>query len=226
MQVLFLILIASNKIYVLFGMFVSHEASLIACGFGYRAKQDKQPEEFNTLRSMDIGRFTFSPSCKESIAGWNMRTQHWLKYYCMVRQMDRSSSKRTQQLWPKLYAFGMSAVFHGYYIGYSLFFFGLFFIDEAWASINRSYLSEKVKKILPGGAWTTVLSTATIQMLLRFSSINFFLLTWVNCMAYCSSYFHYIFSLPLVLIVIGKMTAVKQESKPKQAKFVFADATN
>ena len=73
-QVLILILVASNKIYLLFGMFISHEASLIATGIGYRAKYEKQPEDFNTLRSMDITKFTFSSSCKDSIAGWNMRT--------------------------------------------------------------------------------------------------------------------------------------------------------
>lgn len=91
-----------------------------------------------------------------------MFTQHWLKYYVMVRQMDRTQSKKTPQVWPKIYAFAMSSLFHGYYIGYSLFFFGLFFIDEAWAAINRSYLLSKAQKVLPGGLWIKVLSTATI----------------------------------------------------------------
>ena len=49
--------------------------------------------------------------------------------------MDRTQSKKSPQLWPKIFTFIMSACFHGYYIGYSLFFFGLFFIDEAWACI-------------------------------------------------------------------------------------------
>ena len=94
-QVLLLVLIASNKIYLLFGMFVSQEASLIATGIGYQARQEKQPKNFNTMRSMDISRFSFSSSCKDSIAGWNMMTQHWLKYYVMIRQMDRTQSKKT-----------------------------------------------------------------------------------------------------------------------------------
>ena len=66
-------------------MFISHESSLIATGIGYKAKYDKQREDFNTMRSMDICRFSFSPSCKDSISGWNMTTQHWLKYYVMIR---------------------------------------------------------------------------------------------------------------------------------------------
>ena len=105
----------------------------------------------------------------------------------------------------------MSSAFHGYYIGYSLFFVGLFVIDEAWAAINRSAIAEKAKRLLPGGVWMTVVSTATIQMLLRFSSINFFLLTWVDCMAYCIGYFKYIFLLPLSMIALGKLTVVRQQ---------------
>jgi len=220
-QVVWLVLIASNKIYLLFGMFVSHEASMIACGFGYRARQEKQPEEFNTLQSMDIQKFTFSSSCKESVGAWNMRTQHWLKYYVMVRQMDRTQSKKTPQLWPKVYAFAMSSVFHGYYIGYSLFFFGLFFIDEGWARINRSYLVEKARKMLPSGRWSSVLGVMLVQLLLRFSSINFFLLTWNDCISYCSHYFYYIFALPLALMIIGRLTPTKQAARAKQTKFVY-----
>ena len=215
LQVIWLVLIASNKIYLLFGMFVSHEASLIACGFGYKARQEKQMEEFNTLRSMDIKKFTFSASCKDSISGWNMMVQHWLKYYVMVRQMDRTQSKKTPQIKPKIYAFAMSSIFHGYYIGYSLFFFGLFFIDEGWASINRSYLMTRAKKMLPSGSFSTITSVALAQLLLRFSSINFFLLTWSNCITYCAFYFHYIFSLPLLLVIVGNLTRAKLQAKAK-----------
>ena len=147
---------------MLFGMFVSHEASMIACGIGYKAKLEKQREEFNTIRSMDIRKFSFSASCKESIGGWNMMVQHWLKYYVMIRAMDRTQSKKTPQLKPKIWAFTMSSLFHGYYIGYSLFFVGLFLIDEGYASINRSYLMTKLRKVLPGGSFNSVATVAMV----------------------------------------------------------------
>ena len=158
---------------------------------------------------MDIGKFSLSASCKESIGGWNMMVQHWLKYYVMIRAMDRTRSKKTPQLKPKIWAFTMSSLFHGYYIGYSLFFIGLFLIDEGFASINRSYLMTKLRKVLPGGSFNSVAVVVIVQLLLRFSSINFFLLTWNNCLAYCAFYFHYIFSLPLLLMIIGNMTRTK-----------------
>ena len=58
-------------------------------------------------------------------------------------------------------------------------------------------------------------------MLLRFSSINFFLLTWADCTTYCALYFHYIFSLPLAMMIIGRLTAAKHVTIPKQTKFVY-----
>ena len=38
LQIIWLVLLASNKIYILFGLFISQEASMIACGFGYQAR--------------------------------------------------------------------------------------------------------------------------------------------------------------------------------------------
>ena len=63
-------------------------------------------------------------------------------------------------------------------------------------------------------------------MLLRFSSINFLLLTFDDCTAYCAHYFHYLFSLPLLMLIVGKLTIARQEARPKQTKFVYSQDTN
>lgn len=68
-----------------------------------------------------------------------------------------------------------------------------------------------------------VLNTALIQILLRFSSINFFLLTWKDCMSYCGHYFHYIFSVPLAFMLIEKLSRQNLPVRPKQTKFIEAD---
>lgn len=58
-----------------------------------------------------------------------MRTQHWLKYYVMMREMDRTQPRGKFQAIPVLKTFLVSAVFHGIFIGYYFFFFGLFLMD-------------------------------------------------------------------------------------------------
>ena len=70
-----LMIIASNsKIYFLYARFVYHEAGLIASGIGFKAKDEKTPEEYNSIRCMDIYKHMWAPNAKEYIAHWNMRT--------------------------------------------------------------------------------------------------------------------------------------------------------
>ena len=89
-------LIASNRSsYYLFSRFVSQEGGLIATGISFKAKDEKTAEEYNSIRCMDIKGFHWGNSAKEMISHWNMRTQHWLKYYVMMRSMDRNLPKGT-----------------------------------------------------------------------------------------------------------------------------------
>ena len=56
-KVIFMVIAANSRIYFLFARFVYHEAALIASGISYRAKTDKNHEEFNSIRSMDLMNF-------------------------------------------------------------------------------------------------------------------------------------------------------------------------
>ena len=103
---------------------------------------------------MDILAFTWSPTAKDSIANWNMRTQHWLKYYIMLRQMDRNKPKGSFQLGPIIFTFATSSFFHGLYPGYSFFFTGLFFLDLAWKFYNESLMAAAWRKIVPEKVYT------------------------------------------------------------------------
>ena len=71
---IFLLIAANSKIYNLFSRFVYHEAGLIASGMSYKAKDEKNPEEFNSIRCMDITSFNWGTTAKDSISKWNMRT--------------------------------------------------------------------------------------------------------------------------------------------------------
>ena len=148
-KLVFLVLAANCKINLLFSRFVYHEAGLIATGISYRARGEKTTEEYNSIRCMDILAFTWSPTAKESISNWNMRTQHWLKYYIMLRHMDRTKSKGKFQLMPLILTFATSSFFHGLYPGYSIFFSGLFILDLAWKFFNESLMAEWWLGIIP-----------------------------------------------------------------------------
>ena len=146
---IFLLIAANSKIYNLFSRFVYHEAGLIASGISYKAKDEKNPEEFNSIRCMDINSFNWGSTAKDSISKWNMRTQHWLKYYVMMRFMDRDMPRGSFQLSAILKTFAVSAIFHGYYIGYYLFFSGLFLLDLAWKLMGGTAFAAYVSKRMP-----------------------------------------------------------------------------
>ena len=94
-KLVYMLIAANSKVYYLFSRFVDHEACLIATGISFKAKDEKTAEEYNSIRCMDIKGFHWGNSAKEMISHWNMRTQHFLKYYVMIRMMDRNLPKGT-----------------------------------------------------------------------------------------------------------------------------------
>ena len=127
-----MLLAASSRIYFLFARFSYHEVGLIASGISYRKQTDDSPETFNHLRSVNLIRFQWATSPKDSIANWNMRTAEWLKYYVMMRLADRKAPRNRLQLKALIGTFAVSAGFHGFYHGYYGFFLGLMLIDITW----------------------------------------------------------------------------------------------
>jgi len=73
-KVFFMIITANCRMYLLFARFSQHEAAFIACGISYKAKTEKSPEEFNSIRSINIMNFQWGTTAKNSISQWNMRT--------------------------------------------------------------------------------------------------------------------------------------------------------
>ena len=73
--------------------FIAMEANLIACGHGYTPATEKEPENFNSLRSVYVRRIFEMSNLSEALAGWNVAVHNWLKYYVMMRLMDRSKPR-------------------------------------------------------------------------------------------------------------------------------------
>ena len=50
------------------------EMTCIASGYGYKARTEKEPENFNTIRSVEMMRFLGATTPSKAISSWNMRT--------------------------------------------------------------------------------------------------------------------------------------------------------
>ena len=131
-----------------------------------------------------------------------MCTQNWLKYYVMLRFVDRTVPKEKLQLAPILKTFTVSALFHGYYHGYYSFFVGLFLADIAWKVISGTALAAYCQRVLPARLCNIICIGAT-QLELRYFSTPFFMLTWKNCLNYYRAFYWSGHILPITLIFVG-----------------------
>ena len=52
-------------------------------------------------------------SYQDAITKWNIQVHHWLKYYVMMRWMDRSKARGKPQLIPTIVTFLASGAWHG-----------------------------------------------------------------------------------------------------------------
>ena len=65
------------------------------------------------------------------IAYWNMSVQKWLKYYVYMRFLSSDPNKRGKGTeLAALMTFIVSAIWHGFYPGYIVFFFWIFVFDQ------------------------------------------------------------------------------------------------
>lgn len=70
----------------------------------------------------------FSYKVKDFLDAWNISVHKWLKYYVFLRLLN-SNKKGGLPLIPILLTFVVSAIWHGFYPGYYLFFISAGLMD-------------------------------------------------------------------------------------------------
>ena len=133
----------------LFFVFTMQETFLIASGLGYRARTEKQPENFNSIRCAEIIKVVTASDSAVFAAKWNMRTSHWLKYYVMIPLIDRSKPKGSSHLMPVFATFMVSAIWHGLYFGYFGCFINLALCDIMFKTFGATALAHSLGALLP-----------------------------------------------------------------------------
>ena len=180
------------------------------CGIGYKAKTDKEPEQFNTVRCMQIWEFEIMDKQHDR---WNMSVQAWLKYYVLIRLMDKSKPRNAIQVIPILMTLFMSAFWHGFYFGFYAFFFGLGLMNFAWKLVQNTALAHRVLETVP---YTII---RVLDWMLNFGCISYFslahiLLTWDAVTTVFSScyYIGHIGTISAIIIAIF-LPKVKKDGK-------------
>lgn len=90
--------------HLLFCGFASQECTMVVSGFGYRPagvkKETSQgtielPQTYNSHPTVNYRGIWSSYDFSNFGANWNIQIHNWLKYYVMIRWMDRSTFKKT-----------------------------------------------------------------------------------------------------------------------------------
>ena len=97
------------------------EANQIASGFGY-ALTETGEESYNNIRLVDMTGIETSGSVNEVSILWNTQIHLWLKNYVYLRLLDRSKPRGGVQGIPVLLTYVASAMWHGVYPGFFVFF--------------------------------------------------------------------------------------------------------
>lgn len=78
-----------------------------------------------------------------------MCIQNWLKYYVLLRLMDRTKPRGAMQVFPLIATFVISAYWHGFFFGYYSFFIGLGLMDIAWKVVPKTQIAQTIAEIVP-----------------------------------------------------------------------------
>ena len=212
-KVFFLIGCMHVTIARLFAAFGLMEANLIASGISYRAKRDKVPEEYNSIRHVDMYAFETSRSAAECVINWNMCTNNWLKYYVQLRLIDRSLPREALQVIPFAATFIFSAVWHGIDLGYFAFFIFLCFNALIAKLFSKTKVAAAIMKVVP---WPVLIVPIWIWNFyqISYSGMAFILLVYYkfNPMHAAFGYFLH-WAYPVLTIIVLLLPKVKSEKQ-------------
>jgi lysophospholipid acyltransferase len=148
------------------------EGSCILCGLGFSGTET-QPE-WKRLTNVEPVNVEKATSLKVLLDNWNMNTQQWLKR-CIF---DRFPSSRTSKIFSTYF---VSAIWHGFYPGYYLTFFGggvLTAVGGAIRSLVRPFFANKASPLHHLHPLYDVATWAVTQYWLNYIVIPFVLLEW------------------------------------------------
>ena len=103
----------------------------LASGLAYNGIDEQTKElKFNKVTNVNIKGLILTDKVKNFLASWNISVHEWLKNYVFMRKLPTDPKKRGQGIpLASLLTFSVSAIWHGFYPGFLLFFFGGFLMD-------------------------------------------------------------------------------------------------
>jgi len=162
-----------------------------ASGLGFNGYSEGGDPKWDLISNVDILKFEFGLSLKDSIDHWNKFTNRWLRFIVY----ERTTTGRT------VLTYILSAIWHGFYPGYYLTFLGAALMTLGSRAVRRSvrpyFLKSRYSKMFYD--FMTFLTTRIVMGYLTFS---FVLLEFLPSIRLYMHMFFWIHLLSLAAIVV------------------------
>lgn len=139
------------------------QGSIDFCGLGYTIKTNEDGTEeisFNKIDACNVITMEWSINPRIKLQYWNRSVHLWLKYYLYLRLASSKTFEKKKWV-ASLITFLASALWHGFYPAYYLFFIHFFFIEQIaiWAEENFDIFNkvEEMNIIVRIVFWQTVM---------------------------------------------------------------------
>lgn len=199
------------------------EACCSLIGISYNGRDEKGRVKWDRIKMVNIVKFKFARNIvRDMVPNWNMMSQHWLNKYVHQRFIRLGVSKGHSR-W---LTFVVSAIWHGLYPGYYLFFVqcALFMeVSNMLYALVAPFIFEEDRKTpkypLFNAIVTPILTTTTLDYLV----INFQLMSfWGGYQATKALYFigH------IIMIIITVLYFITSPLRRKKKRIKKSDDTN
>lgn len=145
------------------------DCSVISTGIGYVPKTDKTEETYFSIYSISMMGCNTAVDMSQVMGSWNCCVHNWLKYYVMLRWIDKTKDRRIVQPFPIFMSFFMSLIWHGIWSGYVIVFMGAAACDILYKNMEKTKIVQSIQGMLP----------RPIYLILWFP-LHRFILSWVT----------------------------------------------
>ncbi|XP_058084750.1 lysophospholipid acyltransferase 1-like [Magnolia sinica] len=192
------------------------EASIIISGLGFSGWSDSVPPspKWDHAKNVDILGVEFAKSAVELPLVWNIQVSTWLRYYVYERLIQKGKKPGFLQL---LATQTVSAVWHGLYPGYLI-----FFVQSA-LMIAGSRAIYRWQQAVPSklGFLRTILAFSNFAytlLVLNYSCVGFMVLSLHETLASYGSVYYIGTIVPIALILLGYIIKPAKAGRPKARK--------
>ncbi|KAH9572669.1 hypothetical protein CY35_02G163900 [Sphagnum magellanicum] len=195
------------------------ETSMIISGFGFSgwtkaSPSEEQQPKWTRAKNVDILRMELPRSAVEIPVYWNIHVGIWLRHYIYERLTRNGGKAGFMQLFATQLT---SAVWHGLYPGYVVFFVNTVFMIAGGRVLYRWWKLIPEKAVV---AWhlATFVNGLYAVLVINLTSIAFMLLDYAHTMAAFRSVYYIGTWIPFLVMVLGSVIKVPSTQRKQRAK--------